>query len=70
MLKMKIKKIIRDGENIIVWTEEYPDNGFNFKIDEIVDKADLNAKVQLRVDELKASLDIEAQREAKFKELI
>lgn len=66
MLKMKIIEIKRRRENIIVWTEEYKDTGFNFKLDDITDVKDLKAKVQLRIDAEDVKGYVEEQRIIKF----
>lgn len=69
MLKMNIKKLTREGKIITIVTNEYPDKGFCFDIDEIIDKADLEAKIQSRIEDIKNQEQQEALWEDKFKTL-
>lgn len=62
--KMTLRKDI-----LKVWTKELPEIGFNFRIDDIIDKVDLIKKVQSRVDEEIAKENIETQRQTKFESL-
>ena len=66
---MEIKKLERKGKTITAWSDEYPDKGFCFDIDDITDKNDLKAKVQIRINQEKSKEDQEAAWGAKFKNL-
>ena len=66
---MKITKIAREKEMMIIWTDEFPKIGFNFEIDSIINKTDLLEKVQSRVNKLNADKEIETNREIKFNQL-
>lgn len=73
---MKIIKTKLKGENIAVYTDEFPELGFYIKIDSIeggVDgipnKTDMKKKVQLRVDEENTKRNSETERIKKYKYL-
>lgn len=49
---MKITKIDSNDEGtLIVWTDAIENMGFNFNVDEILDKYDLKEQLKLRVKE-------------------
>ena len=72
---MKINKILFNKEqgNISVWTSVFPNMGFNFNLDEIVDKADLKAKVISRVQAEQLRItneELKQDRFTMFKDLV
>lgn len=64
---VKIIKVERVEEMVLVTTDKYPKHGFGFKIDEIKDKADLKKKVKAKIKEEEAKEAIEAENKEKVK---
>ena len=69
--KMKITKIelMKEKGILTVWTDTDENTGFNFRIKDIVDKADLKNKVKLRVPEHLNKQQQEKDNEIKFQSL-
>ncbi len=66
---MKITKITLRKDILTVWTDADENTGFNFEINDIVDKADLIKKVEARIAEHQTIENIDAQRQIKFESL-
>lgn len=58
-----------EDDYITVWTDEDPNSGFNFKIDDIKDKADLIKQVEARVNKVKEKKIKKAQDKIKYNTL-
>lgn len=65
---MKIIKIELDKLNgiLIVYVDTFPNLGFNFKIDEIINENDFLAKIRQRVNLEAAQIQTEQDNEARF----
>jgi len=66
---MKITKTELDEDRIIVWTDEDETKGFNFKLDDIKDKADLTIQVQKRVDKEKIKKAKKEKEKEKYEDI-
>lgn len=68
---MKINKIkLTKGHGILsVWTSAFPNIGFNFRTDEIVNRNDLILKLKQRIIEETNKIQEENIRQAKFNQL-
>jgi len=67
-----IRTELKDAEEddyITVWTDEDPNSGFNFKLDDIKDKADLIKQVEARVKKLKDKKTKKEQNKTKYNTL-
>ena len=63
---MKIIKTKLKGENIAVYTDEFPDTGFYIRIDDVSTKEDIITEVQLRVDAKILERNIKNDRRTKY----
>ena len=75
LLKMEITKIefVKEPGLLTVWTDTFPNNGFNFSIDEIADEADLRLKLSARVNkflEEQSKINAREQRFLSLKSLV
>ena len=63
---MIITKTKLKGENIAVYTDEFPDIGFYIRIDDVSTKEDIITEVQLRVDAKILERNIKNDRRTKY----
>lgn len=68
---MKITELRLDKEEgiLTVYTDADKNFGFNFEIDDIINKEDLISKVEQRITEKTTKEELENQREIKFEGL-